>query len=217
MEIKKRELDGVSIILPHKRTPRNDECLRLFIDAIQAYTPVPYELIMDVSDKCCYRKWDEGIRKAKYDVCILPNTDTIFAPGWITMAEYCMPNAITVMRLVECGAIGVASCNIGQNFGQWPHEFDKQAFEAFAEEHGKTVPEVEEARKWYMPCAFDKNWYISTGGFDVNKGGFPQPLDIWFWDRVSQVPGFKFLATRAYCYHFQCLTGRDTKRIEGAV
>jgi hypothetical protein len=96
--------------------------------------------------------------------------------------------------------------NAARDFGKHPDTFDRIAFEAFVGKH--QAPSVKEERAWYMPCAMDRMWFLSTGGFPTYPA-FPEPNDIKFWNRCRDEYGTKFIRVRSYSYHFQAQSTRD--------
>lgn len=201
-------MPDVSIIIPHKPTPANNEALQLNIRMLLANTRCSFELIIDTeTPKDPYKIWNEVVPKARASVVVLSNSDVLMAPGWdVPILEHICDNMIITGYLVEPGAIGVAPVNIHRNFGKLPSEFDRKAFEEFAKEHAKGK-EAEEKRAWYMPCAMMRDWFVWVGGFDTDKP-FPEPNDIKFWDRAVANYGTKLLRVPSYAYHFQNLSGR---------
>ena len=203
----------MSIIIPHKRTPLNDEALRLNINMLLSNTYNDYELIVDTeSPKDPYKIWNEASVIARGDILVFTNSDVLMSKNWdIPMLKAVENNAIVVGYLIEPGNIGVAEENIQLDFGRVPSTFNRSDFESYAamtmarlQHEGKGV---KEERGWYMPCAFLKEWFNWTGGFDTTLG-FPNPNDILFWNRVVEDYHTKLLRVNSFAYHFQNLSGR---------
>lgn len=196
----------ISIIIPHKIRPLNDQAMLLNVGMLFDNTTLSFELLVDTScPKDPYEIWNEMARVARGEFLVFSNSDVLMAPEWdVYMVANCHPNTIVTGYLVECGNIGVASVNIPKNFGRSPESFNRRCFEDYA--NSQQPPEIKEERAWYMPCCVRKDWFLSTGGFDTSKGGFPTPLDIIFWDNCRDTLGTRFLRARSYAYHFQNLS-----------
>jgi hypothetical protein len=177
-------------------------------------TKIPYDVVVDDRDLDPYEIWNDQVSKAKTDVVVMSNSDVLVAPGWDSMINPCVSNSIVTGYLVECGAILASDVNFSCDFGKTPSTFRRDAFESFSLEKSKTVPVVKEERGWYMPCAVNRDWFVSTGGFDMSKGSFRGkiPLDIYFWDSCLRTPGFRLLRANSFAYHFQNLS--DEKRVD---
>ena len=201
-----------SIIIPHKPTGMNDEALELNLKMLLRHTRLTYELIIDNEcPKDPYKIWNEAARMARSDTLVFTNTDVLFGPEWDMLVDHQIyPNTIVTGYLVEPGNIGVATQNIHENFGKTPTLFDMHAFEDWVRHQLSNVEQgnaVKEERGWYMPCAMNKNWFNSIGGFSTELG-FPNPNDAIFWDRCIADFGTKLLRVPSYAYHFQNLSGR---------
>jgi hypothetical protein len=198
---------NISIIIPHKRTKLNNLALELNLRMLQDNTLHSYELIIDTeSPKDPYKIWNECAKQARADILIFTNSDVLMAPMWdVLFVEHMKDNAIFTGYLVEPGNIGVAAVNLPYNFGRSPVDFNRNTFEAFANLY--KVQDIREERGWYMPCAFRRDWFLDTGGFDVTLG-FPNPNDIIFWERCIKDYGTKLYRTRSFAYHFQNLSSR---------
>jgi len=203
-------MSQISIIIPHKRMPENDRALKLNIDMILGNTKNDFELLIDTeSPKDPYHVYNKLAFKARADILVFCNSDTLMAPGWdIPFITHMQDNAILTGYLVEAGNVGVASVNIPGDYGKTPEIFNRSGFENFAIAISNRVPSVIEQRAWYMPCAMRRDWFISTGGFDLSHGGFPAPVDIEFWNHCRDTYGTTFLRVNSVAYHFQALTHR---------
>lgn len=198
----------MSIIIPHKPTVSNDKALMLALRSILDCTVYDYELFIDTTvPGDPYTIWNKLSHRASGEILIFSNSDVIFAHEWDKLlVENCVPNVIVTGYMVEPGNIGVAPVNISRDFGKHPDSFDRITFEAFVSGHN--APEVKEERAWYMPCAMDRAWFVSTGGFPTDIG-FPEPNDIKFWNRCKAEYGTRFLRVRSYSYHFQAQSTRE--------
>jgi len=203
-------IPALSIVIPHKKTPANDLAMRLNFQMLLENTINSFELIInDVVPGDPYVMWNEYAKVAKGRIVVFSNSDVLMAPNWDEfIVKHISENAILTGYLVEAGNIGVNPVNIYKSFGLTPDTFDRAAFEAWAQEYGSTVPEVQEQRAWYMPSAMYRDWFLWTGGFDVEKS-FPAPNDIKYFDKCRDDFGTKFVRVRSMAYHFQYLSGRS--------
>jgi hypothetical protein len=200
----------LSIIIPHKPGLQNDKALKLNIEMLSDNTTYDYELIIDnETPKDPYKIWNEKSKTAQADILVFSNSDVLMAKDWDRFfVEYMMDNAILTGYLVEAGNVGVATVNLPFDFGKTPDEFRRKEFENFAFMRSMSVPVMLEQRGWYMPCAVRKDWFLSTGGFDITLG-FPNPNDILFWEKCIKEYNTKLYRVRSFGYHFQALSARD--------
>jgi hypothetical protein len=171
-------------------------------------TTYSYELIIDNEvPKDPYKIWNERSKEAQADILVFTNSDVLMAPVWdLHFIRYMIDNAIFTGYLVEPGNVGVASENIHKDFGKTPETFNRRAFEEFTLRN--YVMDIQEQRGWYMPCAFRRDWFLGTGGFDTERGEFPLPLDIWFWEKCIKELGTRLYRVKSFAYHFQALSHR---------
>lgn len=202
-------MPDMTIVIPHKSTPMNDKALQINLESLLRNTVHSYELIIDTEcPKDPYKIWNEAATFARGKILVFTNSDVIMARGWDEPFFHFMEdNAILVGYLVEPGNIGVASENIQADFGRTPYNFDQQRFEDFVTSKVYSTPAMKHERGWYMPCAFYKDWFNWTGGFDTTLG-FPNPNDILFWNKVTSQLGTKLLRVNSFAYHFQALSTR---------
>lgn len=200
----------ITIIIPHKPRPSNDRALQLAITSIIKNTNCTYELIIDpVVPGDPYVIWNDVSKHARGETLVFSNSDVMFAEWWdVLMLKHCAPNTIVTGYIIEPGNIGVAPVNISRDFGKHPDNFDQVSFQKYVDKVSQKVEDVKEERGWYMPCAMNRDWFLSTGGFNVEKS-FPNPNDIEFWERCKERYGTKFLRVKSYSYHFQNQSGRD--------
>jgi hypothetical protein len=112
--------------------------------------------------------------------------------------------------LVEPGNVGVAAQNIHMDFGKDPSVFDARAFEEYVRretQHVEAGNMFKDGRGWFMPCAMNRDWFNSVGGFPTDIG-FPNPNDAVFWDNCIADYNTKLLRVPSYAYHFQALSSR---------
>ena len=203
-------MPDMTIVIPHLRKSMNDAALQLNIARLFENTHHSFELVIDTeSPRDPYKIWNDVAKIARGKIIVFSNSDVIMAKDWdVPFVKYMQDNAILTGYLVEPGNIGVADVNIHMDFGRNPYTFRPDEFENFAVLYGSNTPEVKEERGWYMPCAFLRDWFIWTNGFDTDRGGFPLPLDIWYWDKCRGNFGTKFIRVRSFSYHFQNLSSR---------
>jgi hypothetical protein len=200
-----------TIIIPHKRTGMNDEALELNLKMLLRHTESSFELIIDSeTPKDPYQLYNSAARRARSETLVFSNTDVLMGPGWDMLIDQVHPNSIVTGYLIEAGNIGVAETNIHMDFGKTPTLFDKYAFEAYVRDklrHVELGNAVKEERGWFMPCAMNRNWFNSVGGFPTELP-FPNPNDAIFWDNCIANLGTKLLRVPSFAYHFQNLSGR---------
>jgi len=201
----------IAVIIPHKRMPENDKSLMLNIDMLLSNSKLSLEILIDSetpSDP--YRIYNELAEKARSDVIVFTNSDVLMAPGWdYPFWDHVEYNSIVTGYLVEAGNVGVADVNVAKDCGKTPDAFNRIGFEQYVSQLRNIIdPGVKEERAWYMPCAMHREWFLSTGGFDLSHGGFPAPIDIEFWNHCRDVYHTKFLRVNSFAYHFQAMTHR---------
>jgi hypothetical protein len=196
----------ITVIIPHKIMPENDKALLLNINALMQNSCSVLEIIIDTTLGDPYVIYNESAKIARSNIIVFTNSDVIMAPDWDRpFIDHMQDNAILTGYLVEPGNVGVALENIDKDFGKTPDTFDRNAFESFA--MGSDKPAIKEQRGWYMPCAFKRDWFIGTGGFDTSVP-FPHPSDIAFWNKCVRELGTKLLRVNSFAYHFQALSHR---------
>ncbi len=200
-----------TIIIPHKPTILNDAALELNLKMLLRHTNISYELIIDTEcPKDPYQIWNEAAKQARSDTLVFTNSDVIFGPVWDVLVCNVSPNTIITGYLVEPGNIGVADVNIHKDFGRTPLMFDGHEFEVYVRHETQHVDRgnmFKEERGWFMPCAINKDWFNSVGGFPTDVG-FPNPNDAIFWDNCIANYGTRLLRVPSYAYHFQALSNR---------
>lgn len=193
---------ALSILLPHLRTPANDAALNVALDCIVANTGVDYELIIqaDAERSDVYTICNDMAARAAAEWIVFSNSDVFFAPGWAPpLLALAATNTIVAGTLVECGAIGVNERNIHKDFGMRPETFQRAAFEDYVSEK----PTPPDGFGWFFPSLHHRNTFLSYGGFDTLRGGFPTPLDSLYWDRWLAMGHKVVRAPGSYAYHLQ--------------
>lgn len=195
---------GISICFPHVDNPWNTDCLELKKKMLKENTNGEYQLfyMTGTRKEDVYPAWDWLFRRAKYDIILWDNSDITYAKNWdVLIHKYINQTDWLSLRVVECGQIGVAATNIAKNFGITANSFRRQEFEDWCVEDSKSRPEFEHGWSWYSPSAFRKEWYISTGGFDLSLPPFPNDIDRKWQDKIASQT--KFDIVNSYAYHFQ--------------
>lgn len=198
----------MTIILPHKNNPGNNDALRLCIDTLMANTRTEFNLLMS----CAYNQRlfpavDRLIRQCETDCFVFWNSDMFAAPGWdIPMLELFDYNTIVNPILTEPGAIGIHTENVGWDFGRKPETFRRDEFEQWAASGSAPVPSGE---GWYAPYMMSKQRYIDIGGLDLDDGnitpadGFNlRALDIEMFEK-HKAQGGRVQRAVSYVYHLQ--------------
>jgi len=194
----------ISLILPHKDCPENNAVLELKRRMLHDNTRCDYQLlyVSGTEAKDVYPTWNWLATVAKYDILLWDNSDILYAPGWDVAIRANIDRADWLgLRLIECGAIGVASSNIAADFGRTAASFDRDAFEAFCAHEANRHPEIETGFAWYSPSAFRRQWFIDMGMFPTEPA-FPNPNDSIFRERV-EAKGCRFAVVNGYAYHLQ--------------
>lgn len=189
----------LSICIAHKHTPENDKALAIALDCIVRNTLCDYELLIDTTTPAePYHVYNALAKKASGEYVVFSNSDVFFAQRWDEPMLYAADKyTIVTGVLVECGAIGVNAENVERNFGMTPDTFQRDEFEAWAKGAGEWGGDG-----WYFPCLMPRQTFIQAGMFDTSRGGFPNPLDIWFWEKWRGM-GLKVKRVRSFAYHLQ--------------
>ncbi|HSZ58526.1 MAG TPA: hypothetical protein VK797_22860 [Tepidisphaeraceae bacterium] len=195
----------ISLIFPHHDSPENNACLELKRQMLADNTCCPYQLlyVVGTTPDDVYPAWNWLAKRAKYDILLWDNSDIVYAPGWDENIRRHINDADWLcLRLVECGAIGVAGSNIGANFGRTATSFDRPGFEHFCavDNAGRSSIELD-IFGWYSPSAFRKSWFLEKGGLP-DKIPFPHDNDADFKVKVFN-EGCRFARIGSYAYHFQ--------------
>jgi hypothetical protein len=200
----------LSIIIPHKSTPQNDESLELAKKSIKDNTGCEYELMIITDPPGCtgrdpYALWNEYVPQAKFENIVFSNSDVIFGPNWDSyFLKYAGDNRILTQFLVEPGIIGVSAHNIKQDWGIRPSDFQYKTFCDWVKTVMPQVPEIEEKMGHHMPSMLLKSFFIRMGKFPCVYP-FPHSNDQTFFAACVH-GGAKIYKVRSFAYHFQQLS-----------
>lgn len=199
-------MSKLAILIPHKRSPANDQALVIAMACIAQNTTVDYQVFIDAETPACpYRAINAMAWCVDAEYIVFSNSDVFFGPGWAEpMLAAASPDTIITGVLVEPGAIPVSDQNVTTDFGMTPDTFDRRSFEQWAAES----PVVPSGEGWYFPSMHHRRTFLDQGGFDIQCGSFPDPLDKYYWQewresgrRVKRVPSF--------AYHLQNWSNED--------
>lgn len=194
-------MNQYSILLAHRHEPKNDDALLVAINSMLNSADMNFTLLIDTETPADpYQAWNKLARQAVTEWIIFTNSDVFFAPHFDSdFLRGVAPDTIATGVLVEAGAIGVSPANVHQDFGMRPDTYDRLAFHNWASLHREdTFP----GDGWYMPCMMHRDTFVRSGGFATSDGAFPQPLDIWFWERWRGM-GNKVKRVNSFAYHLQ--------------
>lgn len=217
---KQKTMLKTEIIIPHLSTPLLDSSLALCQRMILENTPDHFDVTVTVDPEpgpCPYVKWNRAAYASKADVLIFINNDMLMLPGWeflATIFEILGNNTVATGYLIESGALDVNERNLKMDFGTNPDTFRRKDCEAFARQEAAKVDAITcKSLGWLMPVAFRRDFFCGIGGYDtgaqtfLNRGRFPDPLDLVFFDKLGRV-GANFVRVNSWAYHFQRLSLR---------
>ena len=197
---------GISIVYPHAINEENDRVLALNQQLIKENTVGEYEILTLGNMKrpdLVYEGWNYLISKAKYDLVLWHNTDLLLGPKWdVPIRKLSESYDWISLRVVECGAIGVAKTMICKDFGLTAASFRRKEFEDYVEDQFDSWVESEPGWVWYCPSVLKKSKFLDIGGF-MTKPKFPNPNDMNFKERAIKA-GWKFcISNFSWAYHLQ--------------
>ena len=186
----------ISIILPYLS---NSRCIDICKHYIKVNTINPYEIIEIVDNRDVYAAYNEGVRRAKYDVVFLINDDMFVSPGWDELyIKHTTPRSVVTGMLIESGRIPVNFRNVEFDCGKTPQEFDYNKFLSYI--INNPIEEVKlNSMGWYMPVAFHRSTYIDY----PNEIKYPHPNDVTLLSHMLPSYGFEFKQVGVYTYHIQ--------------
>jgi len=186
----------ISIVLPYLS---NSRCIDICKKYIEQNTVNPYEIVEIVDNTDVYAAYNEGVRKAKYDVVLLINDDMFVSPGWDELyIKHTTTNSVVTGLLIESGRIPVNFRNVEFDCGKTPEEFDYNKFLSYI--NNNPIGEVKyNSMGWYMPVAFHKSTYIDY----PNEQKYPYPNDVTLLSHMLPEMGYDFKQVGVYTYHIQ--------------
>jgi len=186
----------ISIVLPYLS---NSRCIDICKKYIEQNTINPYEIVEIVDNTDVYAAYNEGVRRAKYDVVLLLNDDMFVSPGWDELyIKHTTPNSVVTGLLIESGRIPVNFRNVEFDCGKTPEEFDYNKFLSYIIDN--PIEEVKlNSMGWYMPVAFHKSTYVDY----PNEIKYPHPNDVTLLSHMLPAAGFEFKQVGVYTYHIQ--------------
>jgi hypothetical protein len=187
---------AISIILPYLS---NSKCIDICKKYINQNTINDYEIIEIIDNYDVYAAYNEGVRKAKYDVVFLINDDMFVSPAWDELyIKHTTPRSVVTGMLIESGRIPVNFRNVEFNCGKTPEEFDYDKFLSYIKDN--PIDDVKtNSMGWYMPVAFHKSTYIDY----PNEIKYPHPNDVTLLSHMLPADGFDFKQVGVYTYHIQ--------------
>ena len=199
----------ISILLPHFVDPENNNAFKVCMECLVDNTSLEYELLINTQAGDVYNICNKLARQASSPWLVFLNTDVFLAPGWDTaFLNAATENKIVTGVIVECGAIPVAAANVEKNFGLHPWNFDRESFEEWIAEK-QPLPAGD---GWYFPSMIYREAFLDLGGFDTDRGYFPEdPLDTYFWD-TWKAAGNGISHVRSYSYHLQHYSSHTEQR-----
>lgn len=198
----------MTIILPHKNNPGNNDALDICIDCLMRNTHSEFNLLMSVAyNQRLFAAIDRLFRQAQTDVCVFWNSDMFAAPGWdepmLALFDY---NTIVTNVLVEPGAISMDGGNCQADFGRKPGAFRRAEFETWVTS-GQAPMLAGEG--WYAPYMLHRQRYLDLGGIPLDDtdvleiDGFnTRPLDIDFFQK-HKANGGNVRRAASWTYHLQ--------------
>lgn len=217
---------SLAILLPHLKTPINDEALKTTLFTIQTRTCLNLDVRLLLEEETIpgrtdvYRVWNEMAKATDADYIFFGNSDMPFATGWDQIIhdeiEKFKPNDNKVdLRfimgwLVEPGAIGVHPKNIHCDLGFCPRCFRRDKFEIFALEKKHEHPDRINEFAFTIPSVISRKTFINQGLFSTDRGFMMAPHDLEFTDKLMANGGVP-VRIPFFCYHFQNLSRRENR------
>lgn len=148
-----------------------------------------------------YRCYNYAVWTSEYDNICLVNSDMVFSNKWIeNLLKHHDGINIPTSRLVESGKMPSGKHAISYNCGRTARTVDYHAWEKLTETISVDQSPV---GGLYMPCVFEKQRFIDSGGYpDGNIGG--QSGDAWFFNNLEKNFGMKHITVfDSLVYHIQ--------------
>lgn len=199
----------MTIILPHKRNPLNNDALQVCVDMLVRNTVNDFELLISAAvNRPLFPAIDRLFRQAQTDCLVFWNSDMFAAPGWdVAMLALFDYGAIVTNILVEPGAISMDGNNHHHDFGRRVETFRRAEFEAWSQ--SPEAPGTGNNEGWYAPYMISQKRYLDIGGFDFDpadvraEDGFNnRPLDIDLFLK-HKAQGGVVRRAKCYTYHLQ--------------
>jgi len=192
-----------TIILPHKRNPRNDDALAICLDCLARNTVNDFALIMDAcEDEPIYPRVNAMMDTVYTDCMVYWASDMFAAPGWdVPMLELWSAdplNTLVTNIVVEPGVIAMHGQNLHRDFGRLPETFNRAAFEAWAQNE---APEMA-GEGWFCPYMVDAPSTDCLETDRLSSDGFSD-ADQRFFERWKAAGKRIVRAQRSYVYHLQ--------------
>ena len=217
---------SLAILLPHLKTPINDEALKITIWSIQTRTCSDLNVKLILEEESIpgrtdpYKVWNEMAKSSDAEYIFFGNSDMPFATGWDQVIydeieKFKPKNDGLDMRfimgwLVEPGAIGVHPKNIHHEVGFCPRCFRREQFELFALDKKREHPDRINEMAFTIPSVISRRTFINFGMFNTNKGFMAAPHDLEFTDKLMGGGGIP-VRIPFFCYHFQNLSRRKNR------
>ncbi len=204
----------ITIILPHKRNPGNNEALSLCLDCLQANTVSDFVLIMDAAtNRPLYPRVNAMVKQAQTEVCVYWASDMFAAPGWdLPMLQLFAMDTFINNTVVEPGVISMFGGNHKIDFGRRPDTFARQRFEHWAVNDGHTAG----GEGWFAPYMFPRSGFIEMGCLDLSVdaeyefGG----ADMTLFDKWKASGNRVIRAPNSFVYHLQRYSDVDEQKAE---
>ncbi len=192
----------ITIILPHKRNPGNNEALSLCLDMLQTNTVSDFVLIMAADNSGqIYPAVNAMVRQAQTEVCVYWASDMFAAPGWdLPMLQLFEMDTFINNTVVEPGVISMYGGNHKEDFGRTPETFNRPAFEAWAV-NGHTAG----GDGWFAPYMFPRSGFIEMGGLDTTIDADLEfgSADMALFDKWKETGNRVIRAPGSFVYHLQ--------------
>lgn len=191
----------LSVLIPHKHEPENDKALAIALSCLAANTVNDFELLVDTTTPADpYVVLNDMARRAVGDYLFFSNSDIFVSPGWdFDLLAKAQPSVMVTATLVEPGAIGVFTGNMQRNFGMTADTFRRAEFEAWAAAPDGALPD---GAGFYYYALIHRKTFLDRGAFDLSRGTFPEPLDIYFWNNWLE-DRLRIERSSALVYHLQ--------------
>jgi hypothetical protein len=192
----------LSVLIPHKHTPANDQALAIALSCLAANTHADFEIMVDAETPADpYVVLNSMAERARGGYLFFSNSDIFVSPGWDSdLLARAAHDTIVNATLVEPGAIGVFVDNMTRDFGMTPEKFRRAEFEEWAAHLDLTDYPGGTGFVYY--ALIHRETFLARGGFDTSRGPFPEPLDSYFWKEWKK-DGLRIERAYSLVYHLQ--------------